>query len=504
MSAETVKSPLRVLLIDPITPYSDQMNLGLVYLGSYIDEAGYSVRIVDMNFRKKDAYQRLDEALAEFKPDAIGISIISYFAFGEVRNLLRKLRQQTKSRLIVGGSSPSMFPEKMLSENNEIDFLVFGEGENTFVELLGVLSQGTDKFNGIKGLAYRDGSRVIVNDKRPLISNLDSLPMLNFDLVDLVAKYGFSYYKDTYIMATSRGCPYSCSFCLSNILCNRNWKYFSAQRVVDEIENAYRKYNLRRVSFQDDNFVMQPQRVIDICRLIHQRGLNIKLWLDGGIRADRLTAESFRELCASGLELGVLAVESGSPKVFEMIGKGETLEEVEKALAMLKSANIDLHIFMILGLPGDTHETFLESLALARKYNVKCRWHFAFPFEGTRMYKYVENNGRFLRDVSGYDIDIISGNDVTSPGTMPLAFDTLEYPARQRIADYYYAVIDSEAFFNIFGVKYKNNLLRFLRCLFIVLRFGPHKLLAYLLWVFKTGSAKLGALDRIKISCSSR
>ena len=488
---------LRVLLIDPTTPYSDQMNLGLVYLGSYIDKIGYDVRIVDMNFRKHDAYNRLNEAVAEFKPDVVGISIISYFAFGEVRNLLRKLRGQTKSKIIVGGTSPSMFPERMLSENDEIDYLVFGEGEKTLAELLGVLSQGSGRFSGIKGLAYRDGSRVIVNGKRPLIGDLDSLPMLNFDLVDLVAKSGFLYYKDTYIMTTSRGCPYNCSFCLSNILCGRNWKYFSAQRVVDEIENAYHKYNLRRISFQDDNFVMRPQRVIEICRMIRQRGLNIKLWLDGGIRADRLTEESFRELCASGLELGVLAVESGSPKVFEMIGKGETLAEVEKTLSMLKFANIDLSIFMILGLPGDTHETFLESVAFARKYNVKCRWHFAFPFEGTRMHKYVESNGRFLRDVSGYDIDIISGNDVTSPGTMPLAFDTSQYPARQRIADYYYAVIDSEAFFNIFGVKYKNNILRFSRCLFIVLRYGPHKLPAYLSWVFKTLHTKL---DWLRIS----
>jgi radical SAM superfamily enzyme YgiQ (UPF0313 family) len=494
--------PLRVLLIDPITPYSDQMNLGLVYLGSYIDKAGYNVRIIDMNFRKQDAYERLDEALAEFKPDVVGISIISYFAFNEVCKLLRKLRAQTKSKIMVGGTSPSMFPKRMLLENDEIDFLVFGEGENTFVELLGVLSQDSNRFSSIKGLAYRDGRRVIVNDKRPLIDNLDSLPMLNFDLVDLVAKYGFLYYKDTYIMATSRGCPYNCSFCLSNILCNRNWKYFSAQRVVDEIENAYCKYNLRRISFQDDNFVMQPERVIEICRMIRQRGLKIKLWLDGGIRADRLTKESFQELCASGLELGVLAVESGSAKVFEMIGKGETLEEVKKTLVMLKSAHIDLNIFMILGLPGDTHETFLESLALARKYNVKCRWHFAFPFEGTRMFEYVKKSGRLLRNVSGYDIDVISDNDVTSPGTMPLAFDTPEYPARQRIADYYYAVIDSEAFFNIFGVKYKNNILRFFRCLFILLRYGPHKLPAYLLWILRTVRARVGKFDRFKVFCS--
>lgn len=472
---------LRVLLIDPMTPYNDQINLGLVSLASYIDRIGHDVRIVDMNFRKEDAHKRLDEALTQLNPEVVGISIMTYFAFSEVRSLLRKLRTQTKSRIVVGGSSPSMFPERMLSENDEIDFLIVQEGEETFADLLTALSQRAGGFADIRGLVFRDGARVIVNDKRPLIRDLDSLPMLNFNLVDLVTKYGFQYYKDTYIMATSRGCPYNCSFCLSNVLCNRRWRPFSAQRVVDEIKNAYEKYRLRRISFQDDNFVMKPQRVIEICRLIREQGLNINLHLDGGIRADRLTEDSLRELCASGLKGGTVAVESGSKKVFDMIGKGETLDEVEKAVTMLKSANFDLQAYMILGLPGDTHQTFLESMKFVKKHNLKCRWHLAFPFEGTRMYEYVKSNGQFLRNCSGYDIDVISDNHVTVPGTFPLAFDTPEYPARQRLADYYYAVIESENIFYIYGGKYKSHVLHVMRLLFQVLRYAPHKLPTYFL-----------------------
>ena len=472
---------LRVLLIDPMTPYSDQVNLGIVSLASYIDRIGYNVRIVDMNFRKQDAHERLDEALSQLNPEVVGISIMTYFAFSEVRALLRKLRTKTKSRIVVGGASPSMFPDRMLSDNDEIDFLVVREGEETFAELLSVLSHGSDKFSDINGLAFRQGKGVHVNDKRSPIRDLDSLPMLNFSLVDLVTKYGFQYYKGTYIMATSRGCPYNCSFCLSNGLCDRRWRPFSAQRVVDEIKNAYRKYGLQRISFQDDNFIMRPQRVIEICRLIRDHGLNVNLHLEGGIRADRLTEESLRELCSSGLESGILAVESGSTKVFDMINKGETLQAVEKAIFMLKSANIDLQVFMILGLPGDTHQTFLESMKFAKKHNLKCRWHFAFPFEGTRMYEYVKSNGRFLRKCSGYDIDVISDNDVTVPGTFPLAFDTPEYPAPQRVSDYYYAVIDSENLFYIYGAKYEGQVLRSMRLLLQVLRYAPHKLPTYFL-----------------------
>lgn len=471
---------LRVLLIDPMTPYDDQVNLGLVSLASYIQSIGHEVSIVDMNFCKQDAHERLDEELTQLDPDVIGISIISYFAFSEVRNLLRKLRAQTKSKIVVGGSSPSMFPEKMLAENREIDYLVIKEGEETFAELLSALSSGSGTFAGIKGLAFRDGDKLIVNDKRPPIRDLDSLPLPNFDLLDLVRKYGFKYYKDTYIMATSRGCPYNCSFCLSNVLCDRRWRPFSAQRVVEEIINAHDKYGLRRFSFQDDNFIMQPQRVIEICQMIREKDLKISLHLDGGIRADRLTEESFQELCATGLKGGTVAVESGSSRVFDMIDKGETLEAVERAVSMLKSANFDLQAYMILGLPGDTHETFLESMEFAKKYNLKCRWHLAFPFEGTKMYEYVQKNGRFLRNYSGYDIDIVSDNDVTAPGTVPLAFDTPEYPASQRLADYYYAVIDSENVFYIYGAKYKSCLMHLVRLLVQILRYAPHKLPTYL------------------------
>lgn len=482
---------LKTLLIDPMTPYNDQMNLGLAYLGSYLDNLGYGTRIVDMNFRKHDAYARLEKALAEFKPDLVGISIMSYFAFGEVRTLLRWLKARSGCRIVVGGASPSMFPEKMLSENKEIDFLVFGEGELTLAELLEAMRAGPAAWAAVKGLAYRDGERVAVNAKRPPIADLDTLPMLNFDLWDLVAAHGFKYYDNTYIMATSRGCPYSCSFCLSNVLCDRRWRPFSAQRVVDEIDSARRKYGLERISFQDDNFVMRPDRVEEVCRLIRERGLKIKLCLDGGIRADRLTAASLRELQAAGLERGILAVESGSPEVFSRMSKGETLEDVEKALVMLKAANVSLQTFMILGLPGDTHETFLESMRFSRKHDVRCRWHFAFPFEGTAMYKFVEEKGRFLRDCRGYDIDVISGNDVTTPGTFPLAFDTPEYPAAQRIADYYYAVIDSDNIFYVSGARYTSRFMQVLRCVYLVLRYRPGKLPAYGLRFFR------GKLERL-------
>ena len=471
---------LKVLLIDPITPYNNQINLGLISLGSYLNSLDYETRIVDMNFHKQDAYSRLDKALEELQPDLIGISIISYFAFGEVRTLLRKLKTQTKSKIAVGGASPSIFHKKMLTENKEIDFIVFGEGEHTLAELLSALSSSSSNYSQIKGLTYRgEGDQIIANDRRPPIEILDSLPMLNFDLVDLVSKYGFKCYGDMYIMATSRGCPYNCTFCLSSVLCDRKWRPFSAKRVVDEIENAQKRYGLERISFLDDNFVMLPERVIDICRLIREKGLKIKLHLGGGIRADRLTEEALKELSLTGLDGGILAVESGSPYVFNKINKGETLDAIEKTLVMLKDAGIKPEIFMILGLPWDTHKTFLESLKFSKKYKVNCRWHFAFPFEGTQMYKYVEENGRFLRNCSGYDIDVISDNNITTPGTFPLAFDTPEYPAAQRIADYYYAVIDSNNIFYVSEAKYKNRLLQLLRCVFLVLRYCPKKMPLY-------------------------
>ncbi len=433
---------MNVILIDPMTPYDDQINLGVVYLASYLDSIGHKVRVVDMNFRRSDAYQRLDKAITELKPEIVGISIMTYFAFGEINRLLTKIKTENKAKIVVGGASPSLFAEQMMVDNPDIDFAVIGEGELTLGDLVATMAHGGN-YGSVLGLAYRDNYRVVVNAARPFIEDLDSLPMLNFNLIDIVPKYGFVYYRDTFTMATSRGCPYACSFCLSSVLTKRRWRAFSAKRVVDEIENGYCQYGLTRISFQDDNFVMRPQRVVEICRMIRERGWKIRLCLEGGIRADRLTNESLKELCATGLECGFLGVESGAPKVFEMINKGETLGEIETALLELKAANIDLQIYMILGLPGDTHETFLESMSFAKKYGVKCRWHFAFPFEGTRMYEYVEKNGRFIRNCKGYNLDIVTGNDITTPGTMPLAFDTLEYPKQQRIDDYYRAVIDS-------------------------------------------------------------
>lgn len=474
----------RVLLIDPPTPYDDQMNLGPVSIASYLESLGHDVRVVDMNFRKQDAWRRLYAVIAALEPQLIGISVMTYFAFGEVKELLRELVGYSsptgeRARVVVGGASPSLQAERMLRENPEIDFAVVGEGEQTTNELANALTLNRHEFYDVKGLTWRrDDGSVVVNEPRSLIEPLDSLPPLDFDLIDLVHEYGFKYYRDTLTLCTSRGCPSNCIFCLSSVLCHRRWRALSAKRVVDEIENGYRKYGLTRVSFQDDNFVMKPQRVIEMCQLIKERGLPVRLCLEGGIRADRVTSESLAALKSVGLERGFLGVESGSPKVFEKINKGESLESIEKTLVALKDTGMDLQIYMILGLPYETHETHMESVAFAKKHGVKCRWHFAFPFESTKLYDYVKEHGRFLRDCTSYDIDI--SNRITSPGTVPLAFDTPEYPTKQRVRDYYRAVFDSETFFYISGAKSKNRVIDVLWNMGLVLKYRPSKIFAYL------------------------
>ena len=469
-----------VILIDPPTPYDDQINLGPVYLGSYLESIGHKVRIVDMNFHQKDNYERLWEAIQESWPDIIGISVMTYFAFGEVKKLLKYIKTVCDAQIVVGGASPTIFAVEMMKDNPEIDWAVVGEGEHTLGEICEAVQDKA--FEYIEGAAWRDGKNIVFVEQRPPIKDLDTLPMLNFGLIDLVEKYGFTYYRNTLVMSTSRGCPYACSFCLSSVLCQRKWRPFSAKRVVDEIEAAHNKYNLTRVSFEDDNFVMLPDRVIDICRMIKERNLPVKLCLEGGVRADRLTRESFEALRSIGIEDAFLAVESGSPKVFDQIGKGETLRDIEVALRLLDKANIDLQVYMILGLPGDTHETFLESMAFLKKYHVKGRWHFAFPFENTKMFDYVKEHGRFLKDCTGYDINI--RNEITTYGTMPLVFDTPEYPSKQRVKDYYTAVMDSGALFYVFG-RFKNHALNALRCLFLVAWHKPTKLPAYFNYLSK-------------------
>lgn len=477
---------MNVILIDPPSYYDDQVNLGPISLASYLESLGHNVRVVDMNFHKEDNYQRLRHAVEELNPELIGISIMTFFAFKEVKALIWLLKNVCGAKIVVGGASPSLYAEKMLQENPEIDYAVIGEGEYTLDRLIDVIrleqESGEATYRTIHGLAFRDGDKVIVNGRREFIEPLDSLPPLNFDLIDLVKKYGFKYYRDTLTLCTSRGCPFSCVFCLSSILCHRRWRAFSAKRVVDEIENGYKKYGLTRVSFQDDNFVMKPDRVIEMCSMIKERNLPVKLCLEGGIRADRVTPESLAALQSVGMEDGFLGVESGSPKVFEQVNKGESLEAIEKTLVALKSTGMDLQIYMILGLPYETHETHMESVAFARKHGVKCRWHFAYPFEKTRMYDYVKEHGTFLRKVEGYDLDIVTDNDITTPGTVPLAFDTPEYREDQRRDDYYRAVIDSEAFFYILG-KYRNRLLVVLRTGFLVAKYRPEKLPAYFAYV---------------------
>lgn len=211
-------------------------------------------------------------------------------------------------RIIVGGphvnSNPSFFTEHEL-----IDLVSVGEGEYTMLELMEKMSP-----LGVRGLYYKDeNNKTVFNGERDRIRNLDELPFPDLNLVDY-KKYDVIIKQKKYISSimTTRGCPFSCTFCFHSI--GKQWASRSPENVVDEIEYQVKEFGIKEICIFDDNFTMNVERAKKICRLIIDRKIKIILQFTNGIRVDRVDKELLQLLKDAGLWLVAVAPESGMLK----------------------------------------------------------------------------------------------------------------------------------------------------------------------------------------------
>jgi len=434
---------MKVLLIDP-KGFGNGPNIGLAYIASFLVSKGHHVEAIDLNNLRKKEKERLDIALKS-APDVIGISISTSFAVKNAINVIKYCKSRNnKAFYVVGGVAVSMQPEMFLNKyGNLFDCGVVGEGEHTFLDLLEKITKG-ESLSDVKGIVYKEGGKIIRNEDRPFIKNLDSLPFPDYHLFDSFRGKKIKHY---YIM-TSRGCVYNCAFCLNKILSRRKWRARSPENVIDELKRAKEKYGFESFSIFDDNFLLNPKRAEKICDLMISENLNMKYTLGGGVRADKVNQGLATKLKKSGCTIAWVAIENGDPETFPYVNKGETLEEIERAIYILKNVGIYVKATMIIGLNNTTYKSVLRSMKLLKKLGIRANWYLAMPFEGTELYEWVKNNGRFFLNCSGFEIDLSEADEhlLMSSGQWPLAFETDIFTKKEMLEAYYKANIESGNF----------------------------------------------------------
>lgn len=379
-----------------IHPY----NLGL--LASMIRDE-YKVNILDCNIdnlTQEDFAKRLQE----LKPDILGISIITneYANSGLIAAGIAK-EVNTSIKTVVGGVSAMSNPLSYIKDNN-IDYVVVGEGEYVFKELCDFLSG-----NGnlpTKGIMYKKDGEIIDLGRASLIMDLDSLPLPFYDLFDF-EKYINHVQRESVDrprampyarIRTSRGCPFNCCFCEVGSISGKNPRYRSLQNVGEEIEWLINRYGIKSLIFDDDNLVFNKDRAKNLFKMMIDKKYNLK-WSIPGVAVYMLDEEMISLMKESGCSFINIAIESGNPEVLKnIIKKPLDLELAKKNIEIIKKYNIDLAANFVIGFPGETWDQIRQTIKFAEDIAVDyVKIYAATPFPNTELYNIAKEKG-YLRE----------------------------------------------------------------------------------------------------------
>ena len=368
--------------------------LGLAYIAAALEHAKYPVEILDLNS------QRMTDGKLKGKlsgADVIGITGM-VTEYQEVVRLVGISREcNPKATIIFGGPLATTYTEKVLS-SSQADFVVRGEGEETVIELVSAIEQGSD-LGSIKGIAYRTDGLVNVNPMREPIKNLDDILYPARYLLD-ITRYTTHHFKSFGIkvaktksttMITSRGCPYKCSFCFHDVW-GHKWRGRSPHDIIGEMVQLKAIYGFNGFVFNDDTFVIDKKRVLKFCQELIGSGLNINWYCNG--RVNLMSEEMIQAMSASGCKGIAYGIESGNQQVLDSIKKGITLEQTRQVVKWTKKAGICGTGYFMLGTFGDTKATIKETVDFARELDLNFYgFAMASPIMGTPMYSEAQKEG---------------------------------------------------------------------------------------------------------------
>ncbi|HIQ06531.1 MAG TPA: radical SAM protein [Anaerolineae bacterium] len=361
----------KLLLISPPAyerlEWREAQPLGIAYLAAYLRAHGYA--LVDLLDASTPRVLSVDEIAAQAVGyDLVGFSVLSQ-TMPAATAAARRIKEVCPGTLIVfGGHHPTFTHWELLRDFPCVDAAVRGEGELTLLEMIEVLTRATsvpDMWVGILGVTYRTGDgRIVVNPPRPLVEDLDSVPFPARDLLPPLEAYPSFFdvingkVRTKASIISSRGCPYHCSFC--SIVAfyesspGKPWRDRSVQNVVDEMESLVRKHGVSHFEFQDDNFFVQPQRVLQIAQGLRKRGVDFTFAFL--TRSDQICRGEmyFRPLQEAGLRYVGIGLESGSEDSLDRLDKGTTPAQNARALDILRQHGIGFQVDFIMFEPYTT------------------------------------------------------------------------------------------------------------------------------------------------------
>ena len=293
-------------------------------------------------------------------------------------------------KIIAGGVHSSIFP-KEVAEVPEFDIVVYGEGDITLQEII-----NKKPLSKIKGIAYKDkNNQVKLNPPRPLIEDLDSLPLPAWHLLNpkiYINPKAIARVSPVGTIGTSRGCPFGCTYCNKSVF-GRQFRAKSVKRVVDEFELLL-KNGFKEVHVWDDMFATDLKRAKQICDEIIKRKLKFSWQLECGVRVNAVDEEFFHKCFKAGCYKVAFGFESGDDYILKTINKGTTTQQARNAVNWAKKAGMETSGFFMLGLPEDTEQTMRKTIEFAKSLNLDyAKGTILVPLPSTKVFEDFEKQG---------------------------------------------------------------------------------------------------------------
>ncbi len=365
-----------------LTPYS------LLQAGALLEKK-HEVKLIDANALRL-TYKKLEEQLKTMEYDVLIFRFIptSFDHDQKTAEISKHIKPDAKTIGIC--YSLNKVPVRVLEEAKNLDIYIGREYEVVTPDVV----DNINRLEKVKGIAYRKGNKIIVNKEAKPIEDFNSLPIPAFHLLkDFNAYYiSVNHGRPFTIMYTSKGCPYSCMYC--NVSGSK-LKLKSVDNIMKEVDFLKKHYNIRTLSFYDETFTLDEERVREICRRIGP--YKIKWYCN--TRTNLVTKELLKTMRKAGCMAVCYGIESGSQKILDTISKRTTVEQNARAIRWAKEANMKTHCSFIFGLPGETEETVNETLRFI-KQNIpnSIEFNLATPYPGTELHKYLVKKGLIKKD----------------------------------------------------------------------------------------------------------
>jgi anaerobic magnesium-protoporphyrin IX monomethyl ester cyclase len=381
--------------------------LGLLYVSSHLKAAGFDVGVFDTTFR---GLSELEESLARTRPPIVGI-YANLMTRTSVLRLMRRARE-VGSTVVVGGPDPANYLEEYLGRG--ADVVVIGEGELTLEELIPRLARGGDRDLGdVRGIAFVDGDgRLVCTEPRPQVASLDQQPFPDRDAIDIhayVNAWREHHGMGSVSLITSRGCPYTCTWCSHAVFGNTHRRR-SATNVADELAMIVARYAPDLVWYADDVFTINRRWVFEYAAELRQRGLRVPF--ETITREDRLDEEVIGALAEMGCHRLWIGAESGSQKVLDAMRRRTSAARVREMVGLLQKNGIQVGMFIMLGYEGEEPDDIaatVEHLKATRPDTFLTT--VAYPIKGTPYFQTVADR---VLPLKAWDVG--SDRDLTVAG----------------------------------------------------------------------------------------